>query len=100
MTDALALMTEPAGQGSCMLTGHQIAAARRLAGFGSQRSLAEASGVSEPTIARAEAAKGEFPKMEVPLMAKLVKALEVAGVEFTLDAGRTLAGGVSFRRRG
>jgi transcriptional regulator with XRE-family HTH domain len=81
-----------------MLTGNQIASARRLAGFSTQSALAAASAVSRVTIARAEARKDELPEIGVDAMAKLVRALEAAGVEFRLDGGRSLIGGLSMRK--
>ena len=83
-----------------MLTGDQIAAARRLAGFASQRLLADAAAVSEPTVARAEAAKRDVPRMGTDAMAKIVRALEAAGIEFSVQPGVSLAGGVGMRMSG
>ncbi len=82
-----------------MLTGDQIAAARRLAGIRSQAELAIAAGVSRPTIERAEAARGLVPSMNAEALARIVRALEATGVEFYLDIGSSLAGGVGMRRR-
>jgi len=87
-------------QGSrLMLTGDQIAAARRLSGIGTQADLAKAAGVSRPTIERAEKARGAIPGMGTDAMAKIVVALEAAGMEFYLDHGNSLAGGVGMRQR-
>ena len=83
-----------------MLTGDQIAAARKLAGIKTQADLAARSGVSEPAIARAEAAGSNFPGMQTTNMVKIVRALEAAGAEFALESGASLAGGVSIRVRG
>jgi transcriptional regulator with XRE-family HTH domain len=82
-----------------MLTGDQIAAGRRLAGIRSQAELAVAAGVSRPTIERAEAARGLIPSMNADALSRIVRALEAAGVEFYLEAGSSLAGGVGMRRR-
>lgn len=84
--------------GAVMLTGNQIAAARALAGFNSQLALAKAADVSRPTIERAEGARNEIPGMGTDAMAKIVRALERAGVEFYLDGG-SLAGGIGIRLR-
>lgn len=84
---------------SVMLTGDQIAAARRLAGFRTQADLAEAAGVSRPTVERAEGAKGAVPGMGTAAMSAIVRALEGAGVEFHLDRGASLVGGVGMRVR-
>jgi transcriptional regulator with XRE-family HTH domain len=80
-----------------MLTGDQIAAARRLAGIRSQAELALAAGISRPTVERAEAARALIPSMNCDAMARIVRALEAAGVEFFLRPGETLAGGVAMR---
>lgn len=82
-----------------MLTGDQIAAGRRLAGIRSQADLAAASGVSRPTVERAEAARALIPSMNADAMARIVKALEAAGVEFFLSPGASLVGEVSMQRR-
>lgn len=82
-----------------MLTGNQIAAARRMAGFTTQSALAAAASVSRITVARAEAAKDELPAIGVDALAKIVRALEAAGVEFGLDFGSSLVGGLSMRKR-
>jgi transcriptional regulator with XRE-family HTH domain len=82
-----------------MLTGDQIAAARRLAGFSSQRDFAAAAGVSRPTVERAESARGALPNLRLEQMGKIVRGLEVAGVEFFLVPGSSLVGGVAMRLR-
>lgn len=88
----------PLGQGApVMLTGDQIAGARRTAGFRSQEKLAEVAGVSRPTIARAEGAKTQIPEMDTGAMSRIVRALEAAGIEFYLERGASAAGGLGFR---
>jgi transcriptional regulator with XRE-family HTH domain len=82
-----------------MLTGDQIAAGRRLAGIRSQADLAAASGVSRPTVERAEAARALIPSMNADAMGRIIKALESAGVEFFLTNGASLVGGVSMQLR-
>jgi len=82
-----------------MLTGDQIAAARRLAGIRSQAELAVAAGVSRPTVERAEAARALIPSMNADALTRIIRALEAAGVEFYLDAGASVVGGVGMRRR-
>ncbi|WP_189042225.1 helix-turn-helix domain-containing protein [Aliidongia dinghuensis] len=82
-----------------MLTGDQIAAARRLAGIRSQAELAALAGVSRPTVERAEAARHLIPSMNADAMARIIRALETAGIEFHLDGGASLAGDVGMRRR-
>ena len=59
----------------------QIKAARSLLDW-SQERLAEASGVSIPTVRRLEAADGELGGRE-DTAGKIVAALQAAGVEFT-----------------
>lgn len=85
--------------GAVMLTGNQIAAARRLAGYRTQAELAAAAEVSRPTVERAERFGDEIPGMNTEIMVRIVRALERAGIEFYLDGG-TLAGGVGLRLRG
>lgn len=65
-----------------------------------QRALAEASGVSLPTIQRMEASIGTVRGVIETLM-KVMAALEAAGVEF-INEGATSAGGgrgVRLRKR-
>jgi len=95
----LEIIAEPVVASNGMLTGDQIAAARRMAGFHTQKALAAASGVSQPTIARAEMARAKFPKMASDALADIIKALEAAGVEFTLTPGMSLAGDLHIGRR-
>ena len=57
----------------------QIRAARGLLGW-SQTELAKASNLSLPTVQRHEAGKG--PRVSDEAVAKMVAALEVAGIEF------------------
>ncbi len=64
-----------------MITIKQIRAARALLGW-SQEELAVKSGVSYPTIARIEAADGKIGGRP-DTAAKIISALELAGVEFT-----------------
>jgi transcriptional regulator with XRE-family HTH domain len=63
----------------------QIKAARALLAW-SQGALAEASGVSEPTVARLEAQDGDLGG-RADTGAKIVAALEAAGVIFLADDG-------------
>lgn len=59
----------------------QVKAARALLGW-SQKDLADASGVSDPTIKRLEAGKGDLGGRQATADA-IRQALEGAGVEFT-----------------
>ena len=82
-----------------MLTAAQMRAARALVGM-EQKALAEASGVSLPTIQRMEASNGVVRGVIDSLM-KVMGALEAAGIEF-INEGATSAGsgrGVRLRRR-
>jgi transcriptional regulator with XRE-family HTH domain len=62
-----------------MLTAAQLRAARALLGM-DQRALAEASGLSLPTIQRMEASEGVV-RGNVDSLMKLIGALEAAGIE-------------------
>lgn len=89
----------PVQPSALMLTGNQIAAARRLSGIGTQKELSRLSGVSAPTIERAERAKEEVPTIAIRQMQKLVQAFEEAGVEFFLVPGSSLNGGIGMRAK-
>ena len=62
-----------------MLTAAQLRAARALLGM-DQRALAEACGLSVPTIQRMEASEGVI-RGNVDSLMKLIAALDAAGVE-------------------
>jgi transcriptional regulator with XRE-family HTH domain len=62
-----------------MITAAQIRAARALLGM-DQRRLAEAAGLSVPTIQRMEGSAGQV-RGNVESLVKVVEALEAAGVE-------------------
>lgn len=76
-----------------MVTTRQIKAARALLGW-SQSTLAQRSGVSEPTVARLESADGELGGRE-GTGEKIRTAIERAGVDFIDDNG----GGAGVRLR-
>ena len=81
-----------------MITAAQLRAARALLGM-DQRTLAEASGLSLPTIQRMEASEGTI-RGNVDSLMKIIAALEAAGVEL-IGEGATSAGGgrgVRFRK--
>ena len=63
-----------------MISASQLRAARALLGI-DQRTLAAIAGVSLPTIQRMEASKEEHVRGVVSTLAKIVAALDVAGVE-------------------
>jgi transcriptional regulator with XRE-family HTH domain len=73
-----------------MITAAQLRAARVLLGL-DQRQMAELAGLSHPTVQRMETSNGVI-RGNVDSLAKLVAALEAAGVEL-LGAGEASAGG-------
>jgi predicted transcriptional regulator len=73
-----------------MITAAQIRAARALLGL-DQRRLAEAAGLSLPTIQRMEGSAGQV-RGNVESLVKVVEALEKAGIEL-IGEGATSAGG-------
>ena len=75
------------------LTSEQVRAARALLRW-EQRDLAEASGVSLPSVKRLETQPGALAAQERTIV-ELRKALERAGVEFITENG----GGAGVRLR-
>jgi transcriptional regulator with XRE-family HTH domain len=73
-----------------MITAAQLKAARALLGI-DQRQLAEACGLSLPTIQRMEASEGTI-RGNVDSLVKLVEALDALGIEL-IAAGAVSAGG-------
>ncbi|MGB7934484.1 MAG: helix-turn-helix transcriptional regulator [Gammaproteobacteria bacterium] len=73
-----------------MITAAQIKAARALLGL-DQRRLAEAAGLSLPTIQRMEGSAGQV-RGNVESLVRVVEALEKAGVEL-INEGASSAGG-------
>lgn len=73
-----------------MIAAAQIKAARALLGI-DQRQLAEASGLSLPTIQRMEGSEGTI-RGNVDSLVKLIDALDALGVE-VIGAGAVSAGG-------
>ena len=82
-----------------MITSAQMRAARALAGI-DQKTLAERSGVSLPTIQRMEASDGVVRGV-VDSLVKVIAALEACGVELIGDDQPSERGGrgVRLRRR-
>lgn len=80
-----------------MLTAAQMRAARALVGM-EQKTLAELSGVSLPTIQRMEASNGVVRGVIETLM-KVMGALEAAGVEFINEGAVSSGGGRGVRLR-
>ncbi len=82
-----------------MLSAAQLRAARALIGL-DQKTLAERSGVSLPTIQRMEASDGNV-RGNVDTLTKVVAALEAAGVELIGEHARSegVGRGVRLRER-
>lgn len=80
-----------------MLTPAQLRAARALLGI-DQRTLADLSGVSLPTIQRMEASDG-YVRGVVDTLTKVVGALENAGVELIGENAASARGGRGVRLR-
>ena len=80
-----------------MLTAAQMRAARALAGM-EQKALAEASGVSLPTIQRMEASNGVVRGV-IESLTKVMGALEAAGIEFINEGATSSSGGRGVRLR-
>jgi transcriptional regulator with XRE-family HTH domain len=80
-----------------MITAAQIRAARALLGI-DQRRLAEASGLSLPTIQRMEASDGQV-RGNVDSLVKLIEALERAGIELIGEGATSSGGGRGVRLR-
>ncbi|MBS0638469.1 MAG: helix-turn-helix domain-containing protein [Acetobacteraceae bacterium] len=78
-----------------MITAGQMRAARALLGL-DQRSLAELSGLSLPTIQRMEASGGVV-RGNVDSLMKLVGALNAAGIELIAEGAVSAAGGRGVR---
>lgn len=78
-----------------MITGPQMRAARALLGI-DQKTLAELSGLSVPTIQRMEASAGNVRGV-VDSLTKVVAALEGAGVELIGEGAPSLTGGRGVR---
>ena len=79
-----------------MLIASQIRAARALLGM-DQRQLAEAAGLSLPTIQRMEASKGAQVRGNMDSVVRVVEALERAGVELIGDGAASTSGGRGVR---
>src|SRR5277367_2911385 len=80
-----------------MITAGQLRASRALLGI-DQRALAEAAGLSLPTIQRMEASEGVI-RGNVDSLMKLVAALEAAGIELIGPGGTSISGGRGVRLR-
>jgi transcriptional regulator with XRE-family HTH domain len=80
-----------------VITSAQLKAARALLGI-DQRTLAQAAGLSLPTVQRMEASKGTV-RGTVDSLVKLVGALEAAGVELIGEGAASTGGGRGVRLR-
>lgn len=80
-----------------MLTAAQLRAARALLGI-DQKMLAEAAGLSLPTIQRMEASE-DVIRGNVDSLMKLVAALEAAGLELIGENAVSTTGGRGVRLR-
>jgi len=78
-----------------MITAAQLRAARALLGI-DQRTLAEMSGLSAPTIQRMEASE-EMIRGNVDSLMKLVAALDTAGIELIGDGAASQGTGRGVR---
>jgi transcriptional regulator with XRE-family HTH domain len=81
-----------------MITSAQMKAARALLGL-DQRALAEAAGLSLPTIQRMEASNGTI-RGNVDSLVKVVAALEGLGVELIAEGAASRKGGRGVRLTG
>ena len=80
-----------------MITVGQLRAARALLGI-DQRQLAEAAGLSLPTIQRMEASDGVI-RGNVDSLMKLVAALDALGIELIGDNATSYSGGRGVRHK-
>jgi transcriptional regulator with XRE-family HTH domain len=80
-----------------MITAGQLRAARALLGI-DQRKLAEAAGLSLPTIQRMEGSEGVI-RGNVDSLMKLVAALDALGIDLITDNAASAAGGRGVRLR-
>jgi transcriptional regulator with XRE-family HTH domain len=78
-----------------MITSGQLRASRALLGI-DQRKLAEAAGLSLPTIQRMEASE-EVIRGNVDSLMKLVGALDALGIELISDKAASQTGGRGVR---
>jgi predicted transcriptional regulator len=78
-----------------MLTAAQLRAARSLLGI-DQKMLAEAAGLSVPTIQRMEASDGVI-RGNVDSLMKVVAALDAAGIELIAEGMSSTGGGRGVR---
>lgn len=80
---------------SLVITAGQLRASRALLGI-DQRRLAEAAGLSVPTIQRMETSE-DVIRGNVDSLMKLVSALEALGIELIADNASSQSGGRGVR---
>jgi len=85
------------GRAADLLTAAQMRAARALVGM-DQKALAEASGVSLPTIQRMEASNGVVRGV-IESLTKVMAALDASGLEFINEGAVSGGGGRGVRLR-
>lgn len=78
-----------------MITAAQLKAARALIGM-DQRALAEAAGLSVPTIQRMEASEDTI-RGNVDSLMKVIAALDAAGVDLIAEGAASPGGGRGVR---
>jgi transcriptional regulator with XRE-family HTH domain len=78
-----------------MISAGQLRAARAILGI-DQKTLAELSGLSVPTIQRMEASSGVI-RGNVDSLMKLVSALDAAGIELIAEGATSSSGGRGVR---
>jgi len=78
-----------------MISAAQLRAARALLGI-DQKTLAELSGLSVPTIQRMEASEGVI-RGNVDSLMKLIGALDAAGLELIGESAASTGGGRGVR---
>jgi predicted transcriptional regulator len=84
-------------EGQTIITAAQMRASRALLGI-DQRTLADMSGLSLPTIQRMEASEGVI-RGNVDSLMKVVTALAAAGIELIGEGAVSQAGGRGVRLR-
>jgi transcriptional regulator with XRE-family HTH domain len=78
-----------------MMTAWQLRAARALLGM-DQRQLADAAGVSLPTVQRMEASDGQV-RGNVDTLVKVIECLDRAGLELIAEGAASPNGGRGVR---
>lgn len=95
MLDAEKDSSDQKDDGSAVITAAQLRAARALLGM-DQRTLADAAGLSVPTIQRMEASEGVI-RANVDSLMKLMAALDAAGAELINEGTPSQGGGRGVR---